>query len=477
MEYSVAKNTSFLTAASIGQKIISFVYFTVIARLIGVENTGAYFFALTFTNIFAVVADFGFAAVLTREMSKSPEKSNDIFATAFSGKLLFGGAAYLLVVIGVNLLQYPALIRDLIYLAGLTMWTDNLHSLFYAVFRAKRNLKYESFGIVGSQLITLIIGSVALYLRLPLIWLIIAYAVPSFLNVCYSGFFAVRLFGLKLKLALSRIAWREFIAMAWPFALAGIIGRLYSYSDSMLMSKMLTARELGWWSVPYKITFAFQFIPLALSASVYPVFSSLFAVNREEIARLFEKSWRYLFIIVFPLSAGIFAIAEPFITKVYGQNYFPSVLPLRILVISLVFGYLALISGALLNAIGQQKKQTILMACALLISIVANVILIPKLGIIGAAISALIGNFFLWLSGFTLANRYAQLNKMALFSYSLRAIVPAVIMGGAVYLSLPYLSLFLAIPLGGMVYFGLLLLSGGLNRELLAEVKIKIFSR
>lgn len=477
MNYSVAKNTSFLTAASIGQKIISFVYFTIIARLIGVENTGVYFFALTFTSIFAVVADFGLSAVLTREMSKSPEKTNDIFATAFTGKLIFGAVAFLLTIFFVNVFQYSAVIKSLVYLAGLTMWFDNIHSLFYAVFRAKRNLKFESFGIVGSQFITMAVGTLALLNHWSLIWLIGAYTIPSFLNAFYSGFFAVRLCQLKLKLSFARQAWKEFLAMAWPFALAGIIGRLYSYSDSLLMSKMLTERELGWWSVPYKITFAFQFIPLALSASVYPVFSTLFVTDREALSRLFEKSWRYLFTIVFPLSASIFAIAEPFIIKVYGVSYAPSVAPLRILVISLIFGYLALISGALLNAIGQQKKQTMLMACALLISIVANVILIPKLGIIGAAVSALIGNFFLWLAGFTLANRYTSLNKMALISYSMRAIVPAVLMGGAVYLSLRYIPFFWAIPLGGLLYFGLLLLSGGLNRKLLAEVKIKIFNR
>jgi O-antigen/teichoic acid export membrane protein len=257
MSYTVAKNTSFLTAASIGQKLISFVYFTIVARLIGVENTGQYFFALTYQSIFAVVADFGSAAVLTREMAKLPGKIQSIFSTALGNKLLFGSVAYILVAVSVNVLGYAPETKNLIYLAGLTMFFDNFHSLFYAVFRANRNLKYESFGIVGSQFLTLVAGSIALINHWPLIWLIAAYTIPSALNVLYSGFFVLRKCAVRLKLSFEKSMWREFLIMAWPFACAGIIGRLYSYSDSLLMSKMLTGRELGAWSVPYKITFAF----------------------------------------------------------------------------------------------------------------------------------------------------------------------------------------------------------------------------
>lgn len=477
MTYSVAKNTSFLTIASIGQKIISFVYFTVIARLIGVENTGMYFFALTFTSIFAVVADFGLANVLTREASKSPEKTQSIFSSIFGGKLIFGALAYLLVIFFVNILNYPETTKYLIYLAGFTMWLDNLHSLFYAVFRAKRNLKYESFGIVASQFITLFIGSLALYFKLPLIWLIGAYTCASVFNVFYSSFFAVKVCLIRIKATLSIESCREFFNMAWPFALAGVIGRLYSYSDSLLMSKILTERELGWWSVPYKIVFAFQFIPLALSASVYPVFSALFLSDRNALAKLFEKSWRYLFTLVFPLAIGIFAISGPFIIMVYGKNYAPSVVPLRILAFSLVFSYLALLSGTFLNAIGQQRKQTIIMAIVLVINVTFNLILLPKIGINGAAISALIGNFVLWLLGFIFVRSYVAINGKMIFGYFIRSLVPSLFMGVLVFWLGQKINFIYTIPIGVAVYVILLFITGGLNKEIILEIRHKLFGK
>ena len=287
--YTVAQNTSFLTIASVLQKVISFFYFIFVARIIKVENTGVYFFAIAFTTIFTVVADFGLAPVLTRESSRYPEQTERYFNTVFLAKIIFGVGAYLLVVVLANVLKYPSLTKTLIYVSGITMFLDNLLTSFYSIFRARKNLIYESIGIIGSQFATLVIGTAALLNHWPLVWLIIAYTIPSGLNLIYVSHFLKKVYQIMPRLLWDNYIFKIFIATALPFALAGIIGRLYSYSDSLLMSKMLSAKELGWWSVPYKITFAFQFIPLSLSASVYPVFSGLFLTDKPAIGPLFEK--------------------------------------------------------------------------------------------------------------------------------------------------------------------------------------------
>ncbi|MEK7131750.1 MAG: flippase, partial [Patescibacteria group bacterium] len=348
--YTVAQNTSFLTVASVLQKVISFFYFIFVARIIQVENTGVYFFAISFTTIFTVVADFGLGPVLTREASRFPDRSESYFNTVFWTKIIFGAAAYSLVVLLANVLKYPETTKLLIYVSGITMFFDSLAGSFNSIFRAKKNLIYESAGIIGSQFITLLIGTFALLNHWSLVWLILAYTIPSFLNLIYISGFLKKVYGIGVRFVWNAQIFKIFIAIALPFALAGIIGRLYSYSDSLLMSKLLSAKELGWWSVPYKITFAFQFIPVALSASVYPVFSGLFLTNKTAIGPLFEKSWRYLFVIIFPVAFGLMAVADPVVRQVFGKQFAPSVAPLRILLVSLIFGFLSFITGALLNA-------------------------------------------------------------------------------------------------------------------------------
>ncbi len=463
--YTVAQNTSFLTVASVLQKVISFFYFIFVARMIQVENTGVYFFAITFTTIFTVVADFGMGPVLTREAARYPDRSQSYFSTVFWTKFAFGAGAYLLVVLLANVLKYPPLTKDLIYVSGITMFLDNLLTAFYSIFRAKKNLIYESIGIIGSQFTTLVIGTVALLNHWPLVWLIIAYTSASFLNLIYISHFIKKVYNIRMAFAWNSAVFKIFIITALPFALAGIIGRLYSYSDSLLMSKMLTAKELGLWSVPYKITFAFQFIPVALSASVYPVFSSLFLTNKIAIGPLFEKAWRYLFAIVFPVAFGLIAIADPVVKHVFGQEFLPSIVPLRILLVSLVFGFLGFITSALLNATNRQKTQTKLITLALVVNIILNLILLPVLRIDGAAIAALVSNIILCLAGFYFASRQVFINLKNIIKYINQTLWPALVMAAIVYYLSGKINYIPTIIIGGIIYLILIYFTGVISKE------------
>ena len=304
MEQSIAKNISFFTTASILQKIISFAYFALVARLVGVENTGLYFFAIAYATIFSVIADFGLGAMLTRQIARNTDQTQTYLNSILSVKILFGLATYVLLVIAVNLSAYPPMTKNLIYLCGFTVFFDNLHNLFYAVFRANKNLFFESIGLVISQALTLIIGSLALWLSWPLYFLIIAYAIPSFLNFIFSALMVKRHLKIKVRLAFDKKIIKFFLLGAIPFAAAGLIARLYSYSDSIIMSKMLSNYDLGLWSSAFKLNTAFQFLPIALSTGLYPVFSSLYKIDTDQISRLYQKGCRYIFIISLPIVFG-----------------------------------------------------------------------------------------------------------------------------------------------------------------------------
>lgn len=474
MSYTVAQNTSFLTVASVLQKVISFLYFIFVTRAIHAESTGVYFFAIAFTTIFTVVADFGMGPVLTREAARYPDRAETYFNTVFWTKIIFGIGAYLLVVISANILNYPPLTKTLIYVSGITMFLDNLGTAFYSIFRAKKNLVYESIGIIGSQFTTMVIGSIALLMHWSLVWLIIAYTSASFLNVIYISFFLKKVYNFKIRFIWNSSVFKIFFITALPFALAGIIGRLYSYSDSLLISKTLSANELGWWAVPYKFTFAFQFIPSALSASVYPVFSSLFLTEKTAIGPLFEKAWRYLFAIIFPLSFGFMAIANPVFKHVFRGEFAPSIMPLRILLISLIFGFLGFITSALLNATNKQKIQTKLIACALIINVFLNLLLLPRFRLEGAATAALVSNIFICLAGYYFSSRQVEINFKNILRYINQTLWPALAMAAIVYALSFKLHYIPTILIGGIIYFILIFFTGVISKENILIVFNKI---
>ena len=459
MSISVAKNTIFITSAYIGQKIVSFVYFTLIARNIGAENTGKYFFALSFTTIFVVFVDLGLTSVLVREAARIKERTQDYFSTILSVKIILGLLSYLASFIVINLLGYSVEIKQLIYLSAVTMLFDSLHLSIYGVMRALGNLKYEAIGIVGSQFITLIFGTVFLYFHKPLIFLIIAFVVPSFLNVCFASLMLYKKYQIKLKPRFDKNIFNHLAKIAVPFALAAIFARVYSYIDSIILSKLVGDIAVGWYSIPYKITFAFQFIPMALTAALYPRFSESFIFDKEKLSFYFQKGMKYLMIIVFPITIGIIVLAKDIILSLYTSEFLPSILPLKILMISLIFSFLSFPIGALLNACNKQITQTAIVLFILLVNISLNLFLIPKYGITGAAIAALTGNILLTVIGYFFTRSITRLPHKLLLKDFFSLLSCALFMGIITHLIAGQTHYLLAIIGGAFVYILMLFIT------------------
>lgn len=466
---SIAHNTAWMTVASVGQKIISFVYFTILARSIGVENTGKYFFALSFTTIFVVFVDLGLNNVLIREGAREKSKLQQYLSSVLFTKIFLGGLSYLAVFWAINLMGYPVETKHLVYLSGLTMLFDSLHLSIYGVLRALGNLKYEALAITASQLLTLILGTSFLYLRMPLIYLIAAFTIPSFINVCYAGGVLYHNYQIKLKPRWDKEVMKFFGRIAVPFALAAIFARVYSYADSILLSKLSGDAAVGWYSIPYKITYAFQFIPLALVAALYPKFSEYFAHDKQKLTLVYEQGIKYLLLVVMPVALGIGILAKPIILSLYTPEYLNSVLPLQILLAGLVFSYISFPIGAFLNACNRQATQTFIVFVVMVLNIASNWFLIPRYGVIGAAVSALVGNFLLTVCGYAIARLVAKISHGFLLKSFAQISLAAVVMGAVVYQVNLWSNYLVAILAGAPIYIMMLFATRAINRGQLKD--------
>lgn len=456
--HTIAKNTSFITGASVLQKVFSFIYFTLVARTIGVEATGQYTFALAFTTVFVIFIDLGFAQVLIREGAKQKDKLQTYFSNILFVKIFAGILTYTTLWFITSNSEYSAVTQTLILISGVTMLFDSLHLSNYAVLRAQENLRYEAFGLIGSQGLTLLIGSFFLWYGAPLPLLMLAFLIPSVCNVAYSFFVLIKRYNIYPIPTYNVTVLSPLIKMMIPFAVAAIFARLYSYADTLILAHMAGESAVGLYSVPYKITYAFQFIPLALGAALYPKFSYSFEHDRENIPKLLRQSIQYLFLCVVPITVGLGVLAPTIIPFIYTDAYTGSVLTLQILLTGLVFSFLTFPLGALLNACNKQHIQTGIIACALIFNITLNIILIPTYSIIGAAIAALLGNIFFVVCGLFAARSLAH-GWFAQAYMSLGGIMlSGTIMGGVVWYSTHYIHFIISIGLGALTYISCLFL-------------------
>lgn len=459
------------------QKAMSFLYFIVVARAIGVDGTGKYSFALSFTAIFAMFLDFGLTQVIIREGARDEEHSKKYLANIVTFKLLASIIIWGVIALAVNLLNYPQITRELVYLSAIVMIFDSFSLTFYGVLRGHRNLQFESIGVIINQVMVIIIGLTAVIFHLSILFFIIAYLIGSIFNLAFS------LFTLRRKLHLTpwpkfnQAIFKELFAAALPFAIAGIFVRIYSTIDIVLLSKLADDSAVGWYSAAYKVAFALQFVGVASIAGIYPAFSAYFVESKTKLAESFVKVLKYLTLLSLPLAVGVVSLADKMIVPLFGSQYAGSVPALQILILCLPFSFICFPLGAMLNASNKQTWNMWSLGLTALFNIILNLILIPQFSYIGSAWASLISYIFLFASGVYLVNKILPYPKKTLLWNFIKIGAAAIIMGiVAEFLKLE-LHFLLVIPIAAVVYLILIYAFGVFRQADWEEAKLMLLKK
>ncbi|NBS41055.1 flippase [bacterium] len=464
MAGTVAKNTLYFTAASIAQKLLAFVYFLFLARVMEPAATGQYFLALSVTTIFSTITDFGVTPVVIRDVAKFPERAKHLVREALGYKLPFIVLAIIGAISTAYLLGYDPLVQRLVLIACLVMLADTFTLIFYGVLRGHHALRYESLGVFIGQTCTLLAGGATLlfYPSLPL--LVLSLLVGSTFNAIYSGWHVSKLLGTDALIP--KLDWKPAAALfraALPFALAGIFVKVYSYVDSIFISKYLGSEAVGVYSIAYKFTYAFQFLPMAFTAALYPALSAVVGRDAAASRRLFDDALWYVLIIASPIAFGLWAVASDAVALA-GHGYADAAPVLSILIFVLIPIFLDFPVGSLLNASDRQATKMAVMGVTMVINFALNAILVPRFGIIGAAWAGVVSFTFLFVAGFFFVARviprygFVELGKTAV-----PIIFSGLVMGILAHLLRPVLGFVLVIPVAAVAYVVMLLLTRSLR--------------
>ncbi|MCX6800475.1 MAG: polysaccharide biosynthesis C-terminal domain-containing protein, partial [Candidatus Falkowbacteria bacterium] len=273
-----------------------------------------------------------------------------------------------------------------------------------------------------------------------------------------------RKFGVKILPLYDFTLIKSLAYISLSFAVFAIFNKLYTYLDSVLLQFFAGDAAVGLYQIAFKIMFAIQFLPAAFTASLYPAFSHYWTNNRSQLTITFERAMIYLIIISLPIAVGIATIADKLII-VFKDSFKDAVVPLEIAMISLVFIFLNYPVGALLNACDKQKENTKFMGIVLVVNVILNLILIPRLGVSGACITVVITNILMFVLGMSVVHKIIDYNKVKLLLVFLKSFFASLVMGSLVIYLKEGMNIFAVVILAVSVYFVLVLSMGAVKKQ------------
>lgn len=163
---------------------------------------------------------------------------------------------------------------------------------------------------------------------------------------------------------------------------------IYKMMDKIMLGKMTSMIEVGYYESAEKIVGVPSVITVALGTSMLPRMSSLNSKNESEtFNNYFVRSIDFVSLIGIPIVFGLIAIADLFIPLYYGNEFYGSITIMKVLSLSLVFStWASVIRTQYLIPKERDKSYVASVLTGAAVNFIVNVTMIPQLGGTGAAI-------------------------------------------------------------------------------------------
>ena len=203
----------------------------------------------------------------------------------------------------------------------------------------------------------------------------------------------------------------KMIKFGAPLLLAELAFLLISYSDRYLIVAYLGEEALGLYSVGYNIAmYIGNIIMFSLQYSMVPISVQIYGDEGKEKTEMFlNKCLRYVLIAIIPMWFGYVAISKELFIILASAKYDTAATFSPLILLSYFFGAVSAVFDARLYL----RKKTIITFfiefSAIVLNIGLNLILLKKLGLMGASISALASSVVATILFMIVSNRYFRI--------------------------------------------------------------------
>jgi O-antigen/teichoic acid export membrane protein len=180
---------------------------------------------------------------------------------------------------------------------------------------------------------------------------------------------------------------------SWPLILSGIVISIYMKIDQVMIMEMMEAQAVGQYAAAVRISELWYFIPMVIASSLFPAIINAKAKSEELYYTRLQKLYDLMVWMAILIALPMTFLSDWVINILYGEQYSQAGSVLMIHIWAGVFVFLGVASGKWLLSENLQIFSTVNTTIGAIVNVVLNYILIPKIGVEGAAWATLISYF------------------------------------------------------------------------------------
>lgn len=402
-----------------GGMITQYLFIFTVAHLLGPGMLGTFTLSFTVMQLLSILALLGLDNLLIRKVAAA-KASNDLIAlknayqtslrTTAVSSILFGLLMYLSSSFIAEVIFNKPFLTDHLKVMSVALppfvWTT-LHA---GAFRGSKNmLGFTLFKTIIPLLNALLIF-IAYHLNAD--FTPVMGFTSSTILVAILYFFGWRKYSAISTVPNSpTLNWMEMVKESLPMMMTGSIFFILNWVDNIAIGIYWSEVEVGFYDTAFKISSASAAILMAVNAIQAPTFAEIKSSNDQNRLKTYiYNSTRLLFYTTAPITLVILLFPE-FLLSLFGGKFSIAASGLQILAAGNFINCITGSVGILLMMTGHQVQYNRIIILAAVLGISLNFILVPYMGIEGAAISSTASKIF-W----NLASVYYAYKKLGLIS-------------------------------------------------------------
>lgn len=446
---TIFKNMSWLLISQIIASICGFIWTILIARYLGVADYGVLGFAISLTSILSILYDLGIGVHIIRHIATDYDSAPKYLGNAIPLKGIYSLIGFIIIFIVLIVIKANEITIIISLLFAIEQIFKRFIDLLNGLFQAFEEGKYQGIGNTLLNTLLLLFIMLTITTDLGLYGITISYIMANVIALTYE-YYALNKHVVKPKFELDKPFCKKITIAALPFAVSAVLYSIYYSIDVIMLSNMIGDYATGIYNATYKLISVLTLFYSVYTAVIFPVMSKFFKNDESMLLISFEKSIKYLMLIIIPLAVSTVIYSTDIINLIYGHEYdaASSVLSILIWTVCLLF-----ISGAcntLLNASHKEVTVTKIYAIAAIFNIILNLFMIPYLSYDGAAITTVLSDILIVIIQSYVIYRLGHRPNKKLYFDVLKIIAGSAVLGIA--LTFLNLNMWVALPVGVTIY-------------------------